>query len=92
MTTSYWDPNEYSIYRKMTRKFATRRLDEMLRYVIVLVVFLYVLKVYLDYSPGYVIDNNFADIVPGQSSSNLLETICSNETKRCYGIMDYAEE
>lgn len=80
------------MYRQLSRKFATRRLGEMLRWVVMLLIFLYIVKLYLDHSSGYVIDKNFANISPGPSSANLLTNICSNETKRCYGVMDYAEE
>ncbi|KAI6191201.1 hypothetical protein M3Y97_00202100 [Aphelenchoides bicaudatus] len=86
------EPNDCSLYRQISRKLATRRLSEMLRWVVILLIFLYIFKIYMEYSPGYVIDKNFADVVPGPSSANLLANVCSNETKRCYGVMDYAED
>lgn len=86
------DPSECSLYRQLTRKLATRRLSEMLRWIVILLIVLYFLKLYLDYSPGYIIDKNFADIIPGPSSANLLTNVCSNETKVCYGVMDYPSE
>lgn len=66
-----------------------------IRWAVVLIILLYVLKLYLDYfRPGYVIDRSWPNkVVPGPSSANLLATnICSTETKRCYGVMDYPEE
>ncbi|KAI6243701.1 hypothetical protein M3Y99_00033200 [Aphelenchoides fujianensis] len=64
----------------------------MLRWCVALLVFLYLLKIYLEWRPGYVIDHEFANVVPGPSSANVLAEECSNATKICYGVMDYAED
>jgi hypothetical protein len=84
--------SECSFYRQLSRKLATRRLSEFIRWIVLLLIFIYVVKVYFDYSTSYIIDKNFADVVPGPSSANLLINVCSNETKVCYGVMDFPSE
>ncbi|KAI6205899.1 hypothetical protein M3Y94_00844600 [Aphelenchoides besseyi] len=87
-----FDLADFLFYRHLSRRFGRRKLNEMIRWVVVILIVLYLLKIYWDNRPTYIIDHDFANVVPGPSSASVLAKECSNYTKVCYGVMDYAED